>query len=57
MVSILHVELQFRNVNIISSGKYKSTPFEFLYNSYGVQSPLNLSWVERNKLASLDSEI
>ena len=57
MVSMLHVELQFRNVNIISSGKYKSTPFEFLYNSYGVQSPLNLSWVERNKLASLDSEM
>ena len=57
MVSMLHVELQFRNVNIISSGKYKSTSFEFLYNLYGVQSPLNLSWLERNKLPSLDSEI
>ena len=43
MVSMLHVESLFRNLDGISSRKYNKSPppFEFLSNLYGVQNPFN----------------
>ena len=51
MVSMLHVEPLFRNLDEISSRKYNKSPspFEFLPNLYGVQNPFNLNWAEKNE--------
>ena len=51
MVSMLHVEPLFRNLDGISSRKYNKnpSPFEFLSNLYGVQNSFNLNWAEENK--------
>ena len=59
MVSMLHVELLFRNLDGISSQEYNKSPplFEFLSNLYGVQNHFNLNWDEENKSSSLVSEI
>ena len=59
MVSMLHVEPLFGNLDWISSWKYyKSLPlFEFLANLYGMQNPFNLNWAEENESSSLVSEI
>ena len=60
MVSMLHVEPLFRNLDGISSQKYnkRPPPFEFLSNLYGVQNPFNLKWGEENESSfSLVSEI
>ena len=59
MVSMLHVEPLFRNLDGISSRKhYKNPPpFEFLSNLYGVQNPMNLNWAEENESSSLVSEV
>ena len=50
MVSMLHVELLFRNLDGISSQKYNksSPPFEFLFNLCGVQNLFNLNRAEEN---------
>ena len=59
MVSVLHVEPLFRNLDGISSQKYNKSlpPFEFLSNLYGLQNPFNLNWDEENESSSLVSEI
>ena len=59
MVSMLHVEPLFRNLDGISSRKYNKSPppFEFLYNLCGVQNPFNLNWAEENESSSLESQI
>ena len=59
MVSMLHVELLFRNLDRISSRKYNISPlpFKFLSNLYGVQNPFNLNCDEENELSSLVFEI
>ena len=59
MVSMLHVEPLFRNLDGMSSRKYNKSPppFEFLSNLYGVQNPFNLNWAEENESFSLVSEI
>ena len=59
MVSMLHVEPLFRNLDGMSSRKYNKSPppFEFLSNLYGVQNPFNLNWAEENESSSLVSEI
>ena len=59
MVSMLHVEPLFRNLDGISSRKYDKSPppFEFLSYLYGVQNPFNLNWTEKNESSSLVSEI
>ena len=51
MVSMLHVEPLFRNLDGISSRKYikNPSPFEILSNLYGVQNSFNLNWAEENK--------
>ena len=58
MVSMLHVEPLFKNLDGISSRKYNKSPppFEFLSNLYGVQNPFNLNWAEENESSSLVSE-
>ena len=59
MVSMLHVEPLFRNLDGVSSQKYNksSPPFEFLFNLCGVQNPFNLNRAEENGSSSLVSEI
>ena len=59
MVSMLHVELLFRNLDGISSRKYNKSPppYAFLSNLYRVQNPFNLNWDEENESSSLVSEI
>ena len=59
MVSMLHVELLFRNLEGMSSRKYNQNPppFELLSNLYGVQNPFNLNWTEENESSSLVPEI
>ena len=59
MVSMLHVEPLFRNLDGMSSRKYNKSlpPFEFLSNLYGVENPVNLNWAEENESSSLVSEI
>ena len=59
MVSMLHVDPLFRNLDGISSRKCNKIPppFEFLSNLYGVQNPFNLNWAEENESSSLVSEI
>ena len=49
MVSMLHVEPLFKNLDGISSRKYNKSPlpFEFLSNLYGVQNPFNVNWAKR----------
>ena len=58
MVSMLHVDALFRNLDEISSRKFNKSPppFEFLSNLYGVQNPFNLNWTEENDSSSLVSE-
>ena len=55
MVSMLHAEPLFRNLDGISSREYNENPplFEFLSNLYGVQNPFNLNWAEENESCSL----
>ena len=59
MVSMLHVELLFRNLDGISSRKYNKSPppYALLSNLYRVQNPFNLNWDEENESSSLVSEI
>ena len=59
MVSMLHVEPLFRNLDGMSSLKSNKSPppFEFLSNLCGVQNPFNLNWAEENESSSLVSEI
>ena len=59
MVSMLHVEPLFRNLDGMSLRKYNKSPppIEFLSNLYGVQNPFNLNRAEENKSSSLVSEI
>ena len=59
MVSVVHVEPLFRNLDRISSRKYNKIPppLEFLSNLYGVQNPFNLNWAEENESFSLVPEI
>ena len=59
MVSMLHVEPLFRNLDGMSSRKYNKSPppFEFPSNPYGVQNPFNLNWAEENESFSLVPEI
>ena len=59
MVSVLHVEPLFRNLDGLSSQEYNKSPppFEFLSNLYGVQNPFNLNWAEENESSNLVSEI
>ena len=56
MVSVLHVEPLFRNLDEIYSRKYNKNPpsFEFLSNLYGVQNPFNLNWAEENEYISIN---
>ena len=59
MVSMLHVEPLFRDIDGIPSRKYNKSPppFAFLSNLYWVQNPFNLNWDEENESSSLVSEI
>ena len=59
MVSMLHAEPLFRNLDGMTSRKYDKSPppFEFLSNLYGVQNPFNLNWAEENESSSLVSEV
>ena len=55
MVSMLHVELLFGNLDRISSIKYNKTPtsFEFLSSIYPVQNPFDLNLAEENESSNL----
>ena len=59
MVSMLHVQSLFKNLDWISSRKCNKSPppFEFLSNLYGVHNPFNLNWAEENESFNLVSEI
>ena len=59
MVSMLHLEPLFRNLDGISLQKcdINPPPFEFISNLYGVQNPFNLNWAKEIKWSSLVSEI
>ena len=57
MVSMLHVEPLFRNLDGISSQKYDKSPppFEFLSNLHWVKNPFDLNCAEENESSSLFS--
>ena len=59
MVSMLHVEPLFRNLDGIPSRKYNNSPppFELLSNLYGVQNAFNLNCSEENESSILVFEI